>query len=199
MAFPISPILDNFDRPNETPIGGNWTNKIAGTDADLNLTSNALTSSIANIGSGWWNQNTFQSPMEFYWTIPVFAGTGWSLSYMCQNVGTSALSGYSFIHGPTTGVDLYRFDSGGTVQLGSSMSQAVVNGDQWGIHLEDGVHIIYVNGIVLGQRTDSTYTSGYCGITIYESTTRFDDFGGGTLISPSDYPPISVLGRGAGW
>ena len=65
--FPTTGILDNFDRANETPVSGDWSNGITGAGS-CNIAGNELVQGAT--GSCWWSASSFDENQELFMTFP---------------------------------------------------------------------------------------------------------------------------------
>jgi hypothetical protein len=188
MAFPTTPILDNFNRA-DGPVGSNWTT-VTGLSTPT-IVSNQV-ASPSSFAAAYWNPTTFASPLEIHATIPVWSHQ-FDLGYCLTNPGTPATtSGYVFTgFGGQGAMLLLRYDNGVSTNLGGFIGDPV-SGDRFGIRLVGGVHTLFKNGNAMVSIADSTYTSGNFSLTIGNTTDRFDDYGGGPFtISPG---PFTLFG-----
>ena|SRR3989338_4294409 len=188
--FPTTGILDNFNRADENPLGANWTT--AGGDG-LRLVSNQVRNVTPNAATAIerWNVATYGADVEIYITLAT-SGTVDDLQ-LYWRVDTSLHSGYVVkISDFADTIKIYEIAAGGThTQLGATISQAVSNGDSYGISHVGSTITVYRKPAAgswtsLGTRTDNTHAAaGYLAVGFWEApgTTRIDDFGGGTVVS----------------
>lgn len=110
---PTTPLLDDFERPNENPLsgGGNWA-KLFPVSSELQLLDNGVATAISGSTAPrrYWTPATFGPDAEVYART---SGTGgWHqdirLGLRLQNVGTSSFTGYELI-GPWNGITGYRW------------------------------------------------------------------------------------------
>jgi hypothetical protein len=202
MPFPFTPILDNFNRANETPLSnsGQWTQHLFSSLNQINLSSNVCLSINASLVDCYWNPQTFGPDCECYMTIPTLPGNGAAmrLYLRCVNPGAS-INGYACIYNMVSGTDnvnFYRIDSGVLTGLGS-ISQNFSAGDRLGFSMVGSLMTIYRAAaatpntwVSLGTHTDTTYTAaGFIGFGISGTVGRVDDFGGGA----SGYSDASII------
>lgn len=64
--FPTTGVLDNFDRADEDPIGGDWSNGVNGSGS-CDIAGNALVG--AQNGGCWWNASSFGENQEVFMTF----------------------------------------------------------------------------------------------------------------------------------
>jgi hypothetical protein len=204
MAFPTTPIIEDFERPSENPLsdGGRWTSVINGAQFDEALRTDASgrgrEATTGLLGSAYRNDQNYGPDVEVYaqveqapsadagvirlWTRLLDAGLG------------SAPNGYAIDvprvrdHSPTNDEwRCLRVVSGGYEQFGASVFLPnITAGDVVGFTLIGNTFSLYHNGSLVGTASDSTYTAaGKIGLSIGGTATepRIGYFGGGTLVS----------------
>lgn len=193
MAFPTTPILDDFNRADENPIGGNWTNNALGEGADnqLKIVSNQLKAvTAATSCEAYWNKNTFKGQLiEAYFTVVTKPGNTQrvSLSFLNTPGVSGQWDGYQLAWTDNAGTDsliIERVDNSVSTTLASA-SQEYNNGDIIGFSISsDGVMKAYLNGSVVATTSPDTTYSGsfYLAVTIRDTTGIIDNFGGGVSI-----------------
>jgi hypothetical protein len=208
MAFPNTPILDNFTRADGA-LGANWT---PGVEAGLStpvLFSNAVSGVVSAYNTAYWNATQFPPDQEAYFTIPLTATT----------IDFTAI--YLRINNPGASVDCYSasWKSGGAPELeifrsingagSSTLASATVGNPFAGLKWGASVKSVGANAVIevyadLGNGWSSTpiltYTdvaanadlmvAGYIGFVVYGSgvaatTRQIDNFGGGDLALPA--------------
>lgn len=215
MAFPTTPVLDNFNRANEDPLsgGGNWSGPILLNMNKMKVVSNATQQSTvigSQSGSSFWNAATFGPGVEVYVTIPTMWINNSSDVWLWLNgnaENSSGVDGYILYISQSGGAFtwiLNRKDNGVDTQLGGNIgTQAIANGDAIGLEdLNGGTLQAYYKpsggswGTTGTTRSDNTYTSGHIGYSkgFVDSTSILDDFGGGTI--PGSSVLFSRLERG---
>lgn len=177
--------LDAFNDTEGPPMTG-WTDiasgfRSNGTTAQSNSGASASGLTGSNYGPN----------CEAYLTITTLPGNS-------NNVGVQArlttlvlatFDGYAVQLNQTTGNDnsvIQRVDNGVGTTLGSSITQNFVNGDGLGILILGSQIFAYRRSAgawaELGNRTDTTYpNAGSIGMSTSNTTSRLDDFGGGTV------------------
>lgn len=188
MAFPTTPILDTFNRADENPATG-FTSVLN----NIQVLSNQAGATSAN-HLVYYSASTYGPDSECLLDLPTKPpGTSQcSVGARWVQVGSpSTLDGYSLVLTAAAGTDSFaiqRVDNGVGTTLGSAISQEVTNGDGMGIRcLGSVIYGFYRSGAgewtELGNRSDSTYTAaGNIGLSGNSTTTRYDNFGGGTFI-----------------
>jgi hypothetical protein len=208
-------ILDAFTRANSTTtLGANWS---LATDFSLGGTNLGINTNAAYKGGGtgyvvmYWNVATFGPSCEAYMTVATEPTSGQPPAVYARlvNPGVSTLDGYnvSYTVGAPDSWAIKRSDNGTDTQLGASVSQAVAAGEKILIECIGSTikGFLFTGGAwseVL-SRSDATYSAaGFVGMygTGSDTTWRYDDFGGGTLASPSrpNFPPripFAILAR----
>jgi hypothetical protein len=182
-------ILDNFNRANESPIGGNWSSPLRPSDTKPSLISNQMDANGNSSAKAWWNASQFGPNCEAYYTITYKPSTSQCVNIMLRasNVGLSTLSGYWGEACTASGADtwdLYRFDSGTPTHLGTTGTNEFAVGDGIGIEAIGSAIKLYqrTSGVwtVRVSVTDTTYTTaGYLAVGGEDTPQTLDDFGGG--------------------
>lgn len=196
MAFPLSAVLDNFNRTDATSLGANWTvgMDFGGTD-NPHIISNqtGFPSGESRWAYFYYNVSTYGPDCEVYIDVSVTATTCDSLALGLRVVNPGATyDGYILAIDPETSTNnggVLRIDDGVSTQLGAAFSQQLDSGDSAGMSMIGTTIRVYFNNDGAGwteitSRTDGTYTAaGY--LQNYWSTDdtslRYDNFGGGTV------------------
>lgn len=190
MAFPTTPILDNFNRADSGTLGSNWT--ISG-DVDLAISSNqAAPSSAAAFNNDYYNVKTFLN-CEAYVTVNVKPTNGDLMGLQARfqsggetyyleiisDAGTDTWA-LGYFDGISSGFEL---DSG---------TQEITNGDSFGIAcIGSSIQAWYKSGAgawtLLSSKEDTTLTAdGFLGLyaePAADTNIRFDNFGGGNAVN----------------
>lgn len=193
MAFPTTPVLDNFNRANENPLsgGGNWLGPLFGSGPQLLLASNQVDTAVSEQrGSSYWSAS-FAADQEVYCDVPAIEQVV-GLSFRQVNTGGATRSGYHVevvsLSGPGN-ILVSRTDNDSDTALGVSMSANLNASDGIGVSIVGSTISVYtkISGTwsLLGTRTDSTYTSG--GVVGIDTSTfgpsgQIDNFGGGDFV-----------------
>lgn len=194
--MPLTPIRDDFNRADAGNLGANWTDLLNGLDI---LTNQAGAPSVADHLT-FYNAVQYAADQEAYVTFNLSPSDGATAGIYVRLQGTGSiatLDGYAAILIRQAGTDIvqvYRLDNAVGTQLGANISQEFVNGD--GILLRargTTLTVIHIStgGVetVIGERTDSTYNlAGYTALACNNTQVRFDNFGGGSLLSPALKP-----------
>jgi fibronectin type 3 domain-containing protein len=201
------PTLDDFNRPNEFPIAGQWSGGtgVNGTaEGCLKVVSNQLASNKTTTCTGW-RSNTQYGPDTEVWTkIGVLPGANnhIRLKARLQQVGTTGYDGYMLRTNQLTGPDevaLERIDNGAFVRL-LTLNRELAAGDTLLLRvLGPTLEAWHNDGATwtrLGTTSDPTYAGpGYVGIGLRGTTGRLDDFGarGGSATPPGAPTGLAAL------
>jgi len=203
MAFPTTPVLDDFNRSNGA-IGSNWSTPAVGSsDVAPTINTNVVIAGTSVYGSAYWNVETFGPDCEVYMTIPA-AATGWSAGFLtcrAQDINTASQDEYQIQIDVSGGIDLKRTinDTQSAVLL--ALADVINAGDKIGMRVitqgNDNLIEIWADvgaGWVmlddyLDVNANSTYpviaNAGYIAFALYGNsavTRSIDDFGGGTYV-----------------
>jgi hypothetical protein len=180
------PATDAFTGTNGTALqtySANWTIN----SGALQIQSNAVTGNQASVDSvAHWNADNF--PNNQYCQA-VLAGTITNDNHgVCVRVDASARTGYVFFAIDPTARSVYRIDAGAYVLLTIDNTAPVV-GQTYRIEISGSAITAKVNGSVIAalSTTDSTYSSGFGGISGYNNsnTERLDNWEAGDLNPPA--------------
>lgn len=189
VVFPLSPILDNFNRANGG-IGSNFNVYTGG----LNVSSNAVvgtTASTTNLGI--WSLGSFTANQEAYITVASGGTNSDKLSlYLRGNLATQ--NGYLVYVDPGASSILLMKLTGGATSTLATVSQTMGAGDSIGASFVGNTFTLYYidisvssDWVPLTSVTDSTYTDGgTIGFSIIGGTgtpdMTVDNFGGGSIV-----------------
>ncbi len=189
-AFPALGKLDDFNRPDETPISSGWLGPIYSAEQRINLQNNVARHATANDASAY-SIEKIGPNIDLAMTCvsgTVFKSLYWGLSSDPTGTGWS---GYELdIDHTTNEIDLFRINSayGGITLLMSNLSRVIASGDGIGIrHLGSGITIYHRSGVAgdwfpISAVADSTYNRlGHYGIYVGGSSDAIDNVIGGTL------------------
>ena len=190
-GFPVTGILDSFDRANGA-IGSGWT----GDKSSFAISGNQLVASSG--GMIFWNATAFGADQEAYVTFANIDSATTNMDLLLKSQTMAKDSFLEVTYNPTKKtlqVETYT-KAQGYVSYGTAISVTFVNGDQLGVRAAaDGTVSLYRNGTLLGTRNVSAWANvasgGYMGLLSWGGTTSaYDNFGGGTLTS---LPPTSTI------
>ena len=178
-ASTTPPSSDDFNRANESPIGGNWS---AWTGlGTLRLVSNEVATSGADADAGArWSGNSFGE--DQFSQITITASDGTPDSGPAVRIASGALTGYfTTSHNPNL-IYIHKFAAGVYTELGTTAGQYSI-GDVVKLEAIDDEVCVYVNVTeVVHCETDGTPLSGGApGIFMYDSGDRADDWSGGDV------------------
>ena len=207
MAFPTTPILDNFNRADTgPPPSGNWTSLVFAADTSgMSVASNQLATGVTVPSSAYWSASQYGPACEVYITITVEAISGATRLFLrLANPGSvGATNGYAFTVSSVLSLLIQRYDNDVATQLGATVSGNVQAGDSVGLSIGTSDLNMWYNQAGGGwtnltSRSDSTYTAaGYLGVReSVDLTARFDNFGGGTA---SLAGPMLIINTGNRW
>lgn len=202
MPFESTPVRTNFTGANEDPLseGGNWAGPTRNGGRQCERNTNAAAHSnnpnASAAATSYWAAAQFGGNCESYATmsvVPTTNGRGLSVWARIHNPGNATtMEAYLGVWTLATGWRLFKVTSGATfTQIGSTTTTPnPADGDKIGLevigssltlyHFTGGAWVSRVTG------TDTAITgAGYIGIEFSTSETaaRFDDFGGGTIVS----------------
>lgn len=209
MAFPTTPILDDFNR-SDGAIGSNWTSPaLQSADVAPTILTNVAIGGASAYGSAYWNPETFGPDSEVYMTIAAAASswTNGQLTCRAQDINTASQDEYQLVISSTNGLDVYRTinDSQSAVLLalddilgaGDSVGMCVkTQGDDNLIEIwtETGSGWTEVGNVVdTGANTSFPViaNAGYIAFSVFGNsaiTRSIDNFGGGTVVTTPPEP-----------
>lgn len=178
---------DDFNRTNENPISGNWTNNALneGADNQLQIVSNQLKAATsATSCEAYYNASTFNGYIENYYTIVTKPGNGNRLEIGLFTSMGAGYDGYrAIVIEDTGGTDTYeiaRFDNESQTILASGSNEFNTS-DVLSLRYDPqaGNLEMLINGSVIDSATDTTYASGpfYAYIGIKDTTAVLDNWG----------------------
>lgn len=189
LSFPTTGILDDFNRPNESPLGnGTWSGPLYSGENQLSLSSHACDGST---GNSYWSASQFGPDCECWWTLSRAAGNGEEMLVYARiaNPNNASLDAYRVdVNFQAAGgeiIRIQRVDNASTTNLGVGVTQEVVAGDSIGIacigsSIQSWYKASAGSWTMLEQVTDATYgAAGYIGAE--EVGGAFVPFGGGTV------------------
>lgn len=190
--FPTTPVLDNFNRGDEIPLGGgNWTSDLWLFDTGCNLTNNEVSNPGTACGS-WWSSQTYSAPQEVHADITLNEAPNTSRLFFCMQPGTIAgdIDGYSVDiqrFETTHAIRVRRMDNGQAVQLGTDHLTDLADvswPESLGVRIDPSGKIdVYLNGeFIFSPGTDTTYSCTDTNIGLNMNNAggnAIDNFGGG--------------------
>jgi hypothetical protein len=183
---PLAPIVDAFDRGNENPLAGGWTNGIGGSgETGLRVTSNELACTRNGVCSAW-RPGLGGPDVEVWARVTTLPGRNNEIRLLgrVQQPGSAAYDAYMLSAIQRNGTDevlLQRVDNGAiTTRL--TMPQELAVGDTLLLRVRGSALEAWLRrGTTwtrLGVVNDSTYAgAGQVGVGIRGKTGRLDDFG----------------------
>lgn len=197
-GFPNTPILDTFTRTSENPLSnsGAWNASVAPFSdiiAPNFLKTNgtaALSSAASGVVAGSAYAASEVSPVEVYADITI-QPTGSQSIDLFWFTSLSTPNGYGLQINPSVH-QLVKYVGGSGTSISGGVGQTWNNGDSAGLSISVTGQITLwrkpVGGswTLLGTYTDTTFSgSGFIGILSTSNTATFDNFGGGSLPTPT--------------
>jgi YD repeat-containing protein len=193
-SFPLTGILDNFNRSNGA-IGSNW----GGSTSGYSISSNQL--DVSGGGEIYWKNNQFGASQEVYVKFVTLDTSGAEQDLLLKsqsNTGyTSGVVEVWYSHSGQK-VQVWTYTSSqGWVQRGADISVTFANGDIFGARATAAGQVsVYKNGILQGTRDITAWpyyaSGGYIGLWFDQAgAALLDDFGGGTMPG-SSLPGVHV-------
>lgn len=189
LVFPLTPLLDNFNRSNEgPPPSSSWA--VYGSTAGK-VVSNAYVGSTFNAADNqqYWSPSSFGPDVEVYATVStVRSADTWLL--LNARMDIAANNGYTIEWtADVSRIRVRRIDAGVKTTLGADITQAMASGDSLGMSIVGNTISVYYKAsggswTLLTTRTDSTYTGAgriMFGSWSSASGAIYDNVGGGTL------------------
>lgn len=191
-GFPVTGILDNFNRSNGA-IGSNWSGNTGGYSIVSNQLDVGLSEDI------YWDVSSFGPDQEAYIKLTTIDPNAWEIGLTLKAQSSTGLGAglIDVLYIPSTQqVQIWTYHlPNGWVQRGTNIPITFANGDQFGVRAKaNGQVEIYRNGNLVGVRDVSAWPyyagSGYIGLfNINAGNAVLDDFGGGTVNASSTSTP----------
>lgn len=195
MAYPTTPVIDDFNRANGG-LGASWSGRINSGDNDPTIVSNVL--DVPNASAVW--AASFSNDQEAYLTVTALGGAADVAEVWCRITGEATTSPNGYVARTTfngvgsINMELYKVTAATPVQLSTTFTGAFVVGNKFGIEaIGTQISFYQFSGGSWAQRvtaTDATWASGKIGFfgTQNAANTHMDDFGGGSAITAGVYP-----------
>ena len=194
------PVLDSFNRANESPLSdaGKWSNAVnGGVENGLHVNANQLACSVSTTCTAWRSNAQYGPDAEASARIATLPGTsnGLRLYLRVQSPGTSGYDGYVLLTTEQTGTDqvaIYRITNSGFTAL-LTIPQELAAGDTMLLRARASTLEAWrhdgTSWSRLGVVQDATYAAtGFTGVGMRGTTGRLDDFGARSL---SQSPPLA--------
>jgi hypothetical protein len=189
VAFPTSSVLDNFNRTDSSTLGANWGSFWG--NSNFKISSNAANADSSAWFGNYYNVATYGPNCEVFVTAPVHTTTTYDINLRVQSGTLSAPNCYTLEISAGNTWTLYRTTGGSGTVLGATVTQAMGDGDSFGLEAIGSTIKAYYKAsggswTEKMSRTDSTYSSaGYLAMDRYGDSggRKYDDFGGGTVSS----------------
>lgn len=200
MAFPTTPVLDNFNRANEgPPPSASWSAYDAswGFGDGLEVVSNQCKGNSYDLCADYWNGATYGPDCEVYTTIATLPDDISDVNLRLRIVGPGgdlSLSShyYTTIERDDVGGDyvrIFRNSSGSVTPLTGEVTITLVAGDSFGFERIGNDLSVYQKPSAGSWTQVATVTdgsplsqvAGYIGVDVTDNVSALDDFGGGTI------------------
>ena len=203
-TFPTQPVLDDFNRGDNTTLGANWANHRVIVYGGTTPIDGSITSSVNTTNGGcavklYYSDNTYGPDSEAYITVVSHvAGDSHEVGVRIQQPGDATFDGYDADCTSGNNWHTYVVTNGASVQIGVATLGSFTNGDKLGIEAISTSISRYrhTGGSWALQDTadDGTVTAaGY--LSLYQPGTSGafsqDDFGGGTVGAVAGGPQAS--------
>jgi hypothetical protein len=188
-AFPATPVLDTFQRSNQSPPSSNWSSiNAVGDPKNLAIVSNYCTSSGNNYGSSEWMPAAYPGiDFEVYATNHGYTSGDVFDVWALDTPLTGSFNGYVLtITTPNTWVLTYHAGVS-SVQIGSNITQAFAAGDSFGMRKLGTVITVWYkpsagSWTLIGTETDThSYGPLYLGLEVSFTSVTMSGFGGGSI------------------
>lgn len=192
-----SALLDDFNRANANPIGGNWTTINGVADEHMEILSNQLKAGGTFGCWSAWNPTTFAADQEVWFPVPALSTTdGHDVQLMTrlQSIGTTGVDGY-WGHVVRDAAawslwEIYRLDNNGLTLLGASVvGPTFAAGDDILMRSIGQTHSLWRRPAagawtLVMSRDDPTYAvAGNIGVGAFGEAVRLDDVRGGAVVT----------------
>lgn len=193
MALPSTPMLDDFSRPNESPLSRNgWANLNSAFTSFLTVTSNTCQNNDGQADAGSFLPTSYIDTEV--WAVVGVGGTFAILSRVKDGGGSNTWDGI-FASINSTAVRLFSFSNAVPTPITAQVTiSATQPGDTIVLRSVGITHTIYrVSGNSVAQLLSGSTTvfpSGQIGLYISTGTNSISKFGGGAIdsVSPAVYP-----------
>lgn len=186
MGFPLTGVIDSFDRVDAASLGGNWTDDIVG--GSMAISGNAAVGETAGDNTASYTAQSFGPNCEAWFTFdntpPFYTGV-----WLRQGPGAGG-NGYRVTYDPGSSgrVGFSKYTSAVRTALGADITGVgtVAAGDRFGAYMIGDTITAWIiqSGVetVVGSRTDTTYTgANNLGLLLEGTTAKAREFGGGNL------------------
>lgn len=203
VSAPPFAVIDDFNRADETPLGGIWTGPLRTGDVAFNLSSNQLAHSAPGGGAQASAYTVKRYIRPFGFSIQL-ANTGGDagIDYCIQNPGALSLEGYRWQTNGTV-LQLYKITDNGFTKIGGDYAITAADGDELAVTLDyGGVHKLYhklaagswtlVDTVI--DNTVNVFIMGNVGVfQTADASALLDNFSGYQVPIPFTFPYPSVI------
>jgi hypothetical protein len=207
--FPTTPILDNFNRADEDPIAGIWSDDLFGTGiVGCEVDTNQLVKSgTGDTDAGCWVNEMFPADQEVYVTLPNASSHGDNTSfylYVClhNTPGTVDVDGYALQFrkraADTDVISLHKMTGSSVSQVGSNIDQEVLDNEEIGFSIAaDGTLTAWHDGgggwTSIGTESGTSYNCNntQVGLRVSVGNHIVDDVGGGS--ATTSLAPFTII------
>lgn len=200
MPFPTTSILDDFNRADNTSsLGASWSSPIESGFSSFGILSNQAYPA-GGFRDNYWN-TSYAADQEVFVTVAAINDiTGFTRIFARLNTpGGSVYNGYALeLNANVPSAYLTKFVAGAQTDISGGTSSSLVAGDSFCL-VCSGTNISHWRKPAAGSWTlvntvvDSSITSGgFLGLhTRDETLVRFNDFGGGSIVTGGGGPGTS--------
>jgi hypothetical protein len=151
---------DNFNRGNETPLGGNWTEGAGFTG--LNLSSNVVVPPGSNDYISYWSADTFSADQYAQCTFANGAQDG-GAAVRVSTAGSG--NGYALSVNSATGGRLLKWVDGSVSVVGDAFVMDTLTGTTvYKLTIVGTTLTVYQDGVQKYQTTDTSHATGQPGL-----------------------------------
>lgn len=197
---------DDFNRANETPLAGNWTNF----GGNFNLATNAAApASASSDANAVWNVFTPANDQFSQADLTVNGNNAGDqgLGFALRSSGVASPTQYRIVidHGPANNVSITRYNTGTGSNL-KQVTQTWSDGATWRVEITGYVISVFLSGSLVTSFDDSAsgskIASGKVGISFSstETSASLDNWSGGDIAVAGGPVPNLYLNRSnLGW
>jgi hypothetical protein len=189
MAFPTTPLVDDFNR---AALGPGYVNPAFGAANGGTITSNQF--NFSGSGAAVATAAKIGGPDVEAWltiaTLPTSGNMG--IDVQCDSTA-STVNGYQLLfNAGTSTVSIRHLIAGAATLIGATISQAIAAGDSVGIRVSGSSTVLiefwfkpaggswtFVDSRTEARPAQIPYAPGFVGLTGPDTVGRYDDFGGG--------------------
>lgn len=176
----VSVATDNFNRANNTSLGGNWTTAITGLSPQI-VSNQVRGNSTSNDNFAYWSANSFDDDQYSQIVISGLGTTNYSGPIVHAN-GSDTIA-VQCREGDPPEIFIWWYNGGGYTSIASSASHTWSANDELRLEVIGTTFYAYVNdSLIISGTNGSAPTSGNAGLVIYPvSNSTLDNWDGGNI------------------